>query len=149
TQLPACSWNQSYLRSVPFAVGEENYPVTYVNWCDAYAYCAWAGKRLCGRIGAGSVDPQNGRAPPSDQWARACANGGASAYPYGATYEPLRCNGPKAAKGGTVPVGSLPGCVGNDTRLHDMSGNVWEWIDACSDQKGQDDECYTRGGAYT
>ena len=27
-----------------------NYPVTCIDWCDAWSFCHWAGKRLCGAI---------------------------------------------------------------------------------------------------
>src|SRR5262249_55159892 len=33
-------------------VGEDLLPVTCIDWCDAAAYCSWAKKRLCGKIGA-------------------------------------------------------------------------------------------------
>jgi hypothetical protein len=36
--------------------GSGNFPITNVDWCDAYAYCAGIGKRLCGKIGGGTLD---------------------------------------------------------------------------------------------
>jgi formylglycine-generating enzyme len=55
-QPASCAFNTS--------VGEAGDPDTktarkpmLVNWCNAWLYCAWAGKRLCGRIvDGGPVD---------------------------------------------------------------------------------------------
>lgn len=43
-------------KSNTVALGSDGtMPVRNVDWCDAYAYCAWAGKRLCGRTGGGGA----------------------------------------------------------------------------------------------
>ncbi len=52
---PGCAWNTSF-EIMSEVIGEpKNHPIRGVDWCDAVAYCEWAGKRLCGRIGGGSV----------------------------------------------------------------------------------------------
>ena len=40
----------------PPTAGQEDYPVVNVDWCDAASFCQWSGKRLCGRLGPGTLD---------------------------------------------------------------------------------------------
>ncbi len=123
-----------------------NHPQICVDWCDAYAYCAGVGKRLCGKIGGGSRVPGSSRS----QWGNACATNIGYTYPYGNTYSPTACNGEDLKKNTTVPVGSLTTCnsAGTSEGIFDLSGNVAEWEDSC-DASGQQGLCDVRGGAFT
>jgi Sulfatase-modifying factor enzyme 1 len=123
-------------------------PVVNVDWCDAQAFCTWAGKRLCGKIGGGAQDQSAANDATTDQWFAACTMAGALTYPYGDTYEPTACDGADLGVGAPVPVASLPGCVGGYPGLFDMSGNVLEWEDACSAEAGTGDNCLKRSGDY-
>ena len=131
----------------------EHHPVVYVDWCDAYAYCAGIGKRLCGAIGGGATGYDSYRDAAQSQWHRACSSGGAYVYPYGNTYQPTACASYDYWNGSalqTVAVGSLPDCVTTATGfagVYDLSGNVWEWEDSCADQ-GPYANCRVRGGAF-
>jgi len=65
-QPPYCEWNKSYdpassVRAAWPPLDTGDHPVSQVDWCDAYAYCKWAQKRLCGKIGGGpgSLDDNN------------------------------------------------------------------------------------------
>jgi formylglycine-generating enzyme required for sulfatase activity len=147
-QDPWCAWNTSYTPPSGWpAVGKDNYPVVYVWWCDAFAYCKWAGKHLCGRIGGG----QNGYSAYADasasEWFNACSASGTRAYPYGNTFATTACNGIPRGLGNLVAAGSEPACVGGFPGLFDMSGNVDEWDDSCNGQTGVNDACRVRGGS--
>jgi formylglycine-generating enzyme required for sulfatase activity len=152
-QLADCASNTDYRpkRGVPYARGRDDDPVTYVSWCDAYAFCKWAGKRLCGKIGGGSLGGMSDSMDASaSQWLAACSHGGLHVYPYGDTYDPSACNGPANPDyGGKIaPVGSVTSCVGGYAGLHDMSGNVAEFEDSCRRLDGGGLHCEFRGGSF-
>ena len=149
-----CSWNTTFL---PFGwppTGAQDLPVGFANWCQAYMYCEWAGKRLCGAPAGGSANPYEWYDPTQSEWFAACShdNDGVHTYPYGNTYSPTLCNGEGYDAGQTVP--SVATCQGGYPGAFDMSGNVFEWEDSCAPAvnggtlSGATDYCHTRGGAF-
>jgi len=79
TSLPAyCSaWKSGFSAGS----GAGNYPVETVDWCDCYGYCLNVGKRLCGKIGGGSVGQTEATTASVDQWFNACSSGLGNVYP--------------------------------------------------------------------
>lgn len=156
-QPSVCSWNMDFTPSGNWPptnnalYDEFDQPVTYVDWCDAYAYCSGVSKRLCGKIGGGSNGFSDYATARLSQWYAACTSNGTNAYPYGNTYEPMACNGYESGVGSILPVGTMQSCqssVAGYTGIYDMSGNVWELEDSCSGTTGQLDSCHVRGGAF-
>lgn len=145
-QTGTCSWNTTYeeLTSTPRSL----YPRRWVDWCDARAYCEWAGKRLCGAIGGGTAPYDKFASAASSEWYFACSRGGQQSYPYGKTFEEWPCmtaEYPMPTK--KVWMAGWGGCEGGYAGLHDMSGNVREWEDSCkTDAEGPGVSCRLRGG---
>jgi formylglycine-generating enzyme len=145
-QLTTCSGNASFTPSAGWpATGKDAYPVSNVDWCDGYAYCTWAKKRLCGKIGGADNAYADYKDPAKSQWFKACTGGGVKTFPYGNTYVSTYCNGADYGTGDKLKAGEATGCQGAYPGLFDMSGNVWEWEDSCDTGS----MCRIRGGSYT
>ena len=138
--------------------GRQDHPINCVDFAQATAFCAWAGKRL----------------PSEEEWEYA-ARGGAEGrkYPWGnAEPDPSRLN----ACGGecppnliaqrffgvapmypandawpeTAPVGSFPAGASKQGVM-DLAGNVWEWTATpygTYDGRSHEDKRVLRGGSW-
>jgi formylglycine-generating enzyme required for sulfatase activity len=168
TQTDVCVWNGTFTPSRPpvpdgGTAPPGTDPATYVDWCDARAYCAWAGKYLCGQAQngkkTGPVTVEGLADYRTHQWMLACSAEARLTYPYGSLFDPSKCNLADYDAGHPVPVGSLPGCEGGFTGVFDLVGNVWEWYDGpCKsgslevdggDGGAQSDGCSSlKGGSY-
>ena len=102
--------------------GRADRPVIHVSWDDAQGYVAWLSKEL----GEGY------RLPSEAEWEYAARAGSETMYSWGNERGrgQANCDGCRCAHCGdrTAPVGSYPP---NPFGLHDMHGNVREWVRDC------------------
>lgn len=149
-----CTWNNNYrpgtwnATSPYFAAAEARVPVHPVDWCDAWMFCQWSGKRLCGSLSGKPVAPADAPDAAASAWTYACSAGATRAYPYSSTYDPNACNTDKGTTAAPVAVGAYPKCVGGYPGIVDMSGNAWEWDDSC-EPGNENASCRLRGGSVT
>jgi formylglycine-generating enzyme required for sulfatase activity len=114
-----CTGNQSPGDS---GWGRGRRPVIDISWNDAQDYVTW----LSGKTG------KRYRLLSEAEWEYAARAGSTAAYAFGNKIGKGNANcdgcGSQWDRRQTAPVGSFPA---NAFGLHDMHGNVWEWVEDC------------------
>lgn len=107
--------------------GRGDRPVIHVSWDDAQAYVTWLSEETS----------EDYRLPTEAEWEYAARAGTATRYNWGNAIGSNQANCDNQEESGgcgdswekmTAPVGSFSA---NSFRLHDMHGNVWEWVQDC------------------
>ena len=102
--------------------GRGKRPVINVSWDDAKAYAAWLSQQT----------GKTYRLPTEAEWEYAARAGSITKYPWGDEVGLNNANcdgcGSQWDNKQTAPVGSF---AANAFGLHDMHGNVWEWVQDC------------------
>ena len=104
----------------------DNHPVVCVSWHDAQAYAGWLSKKANKKY----------RLLSEAEWEYMVRAGTTTPYHFGSTILPSQARYWHSGCGsisnslcrGTVQVGSYPA---NAFGLHDMHGNVYEWVEDC------------------
>ena len=102
--------------------GRGRRPANNVSWHDAQAYAVWLSEQTGERY----------RLPTEAEWEYAARAGSETKYTWGDVLGPNQTNCMTHHCGeewvGTAPVGSF---AANAFGLHDMHGNVFEWVQDC------------------
>ena len=122
--IPGANWREPAGPGGATSAGREHHPVVHIAYEDALAYANWKGRAL----------------PTEAQWEYAARGGLEQAvFAWGDEFSPEGKHQANTWQGmfpalnanedgfpGTAPVGCFPA---NGYGLHDMIGNVWEWVD--------------------
>jgi formylglycine-generating enzyme required for sulfatase activity len=91
-------------------------PVINVSWNEAQVYIAWLSEETS----------QVYRLPSEAEWEYACRAGTTTRYSFGDSITPEKANYADSGLSRTSEVGVYPP---NSWGLHDIHGNVWEWVE--------------------
>ena len=103
--------------------GRGNRPVINVNWDDAQSYVRWLSKKTGHTYGLLG----------ESEWEYVARAGTQTPFYFGSTISPEQANydgtsQKDVSRGMTISVGSFSA---NGWGVHDMHGNVWEWVQDC------------------
>jgi len=121
--------------------GRGKRPVIHVSWDDAQAYVKWLSKKT----------GKSYRLLSEAEWEYAARAGTTTLYAFGdsiSTSQAQFSEGSVGSAGKTAEVGTFEP---NTWGLHDMHGNVWEWVEDCWNASYVDkpDSLKARGEAWT
>ena len=110
-----------------------DHPVVCMDWADAKAYSQWLARktgqkyRLLSEAEWEYVARAGSPAPFSfgERHSMLCRHGNGADLSTNTSSRNERCNDSYAR---TAPIGSF---AGNKFKIHDMHGNVWEWVEDC------------------
>lgn len=138
---------------------EPDRAVQCLDFCDAWAFCSWAGKRLCSEVGVKSKglhfvpDDELSQLYKSarSEWFHVCSQGGTTEYPYGNEYEPGKCideakiqtEGESALDVRDTTGNTCHGTSSPYDEVHNMSGSVKQWQNIC-----RTSGCAIQGGSW-
>ena len=115
-------------RDASGTLDADGLPAVRVSWNDAKAFCEWLSDQPAERAAGRTY-----RLPTEDEWERAARGGRGWKYPWGDRW-PADPGGVNLLEEATAdghamvaPGGSYPP---NPYGLHDLAGNVWEWVAA-------------------
>ena len=152
TQKPGWTWRAPFGAA---AAAHDDEPAVHLTYDEAQSFCRWAGGRLptdAQWLSAAYTEQRD--APPAP-----FVRGRSYPYPTGDRPDGAQClddcgpaarqrairHGARLARGdGHARVTATPAGVNG---LHDMGGNVWEWVDEPRDASGAA-ERRTRGGSW-
>lgn len=137
-----CQWNAVFTPDYfPYSATVGSLPVRDVDFCDAWSYCQWAGKRLCGVLDHQGSSISNFDRVLDGELYYACSGGAGHPLTYSyssdGTVDPTACdtdvcNGTTVTKFGQIdPVGN-PRCQSIVyPGLYDLNSAVEVWLDMC------------------
>lgn len=125
-----CAANAELVAPDPCSTGD-NHPVVCRDWCDAQAYCKWAGKHLCGKIGGGPVASDKFATPSESEWVFACSQAGTAKFPWGNTNANMcECSG-VACSQDVMSVSTCRGGAAPYDQIWDQGRYPAEWVNSC------------------
>lgn len=130
----AINYRRQHFNPTPTAFQGDNLPRTNISWFDAVAFCRWLTARIQS-VGTAFLPSATISLPTEQQWQRAAIGDIGWNYPWGDTFDMLRCcfNVKSPVTVTEYPNGNSPYGVSQ------MSGNVWEWCSSDRDIPSQSD----------
>lgn len=120
----SCVAERACVASADEGWGRGSQPAINVSWNDAKTYVAWLSRKT----------GKSYRLPRDAEWEYVARAGSAESYPWGGDAGMNNANCLQCGAAGLA--GRQPAAVGtfqhNSFGLHDVIGNVWEWVEDCA-----------------